>query len=168
MTFLTSKWMVAAMVLVAILVILFLTGRKSVHSEITIEASPQQVWEVLTDIPAHQDWNQVLLPMGGAYLEGNTITYQFFEPGKDAVEMSGKVVTIKANELLNQRGGMPGVLTFDHRYILESAGGDTKVTIHEDYRGIVVNFWSPSSVQVAYDQLIKALKKRVEANQQNE
>lgn len=49
MSVLTSKWMIIAMVLVAALLLLYFIGRKSVHTELVIEASPQQIWDVLMD-----------------------------------------------------------------------------------------------------------------------
>lgn len=163
-----SKGMIIVLSILIILIVLFITGRKSVHSEILINAFPNDVWVTLTDINGHKDWNKVLIPQGGEYKVGNKITYQFYEPGKEAVEMSGEVIEIKENELLNQKGGVKGILTFDHRYIIKSEGNNTKVIIHEDYRGIAVNFWNPSSVQLAYDQLIADLKEQVEKNERNE
>jgi hypothetical protein len=54
-------------------------------------------------------------------------------------------------------------LTYDHRYVLEPFENGTKVTIHEDYAGIGVNFWNPSAVQKAYARLNTDLKRRVES-----
>ena len=46
--------------------------------------------------------------------------------------------------------------------MLEPTGNSTKVIIHEDYRGIGVNFWNPQPVEEAYKELNIALKNRVE------
>ena len=53
-----KKWMVAATVLpVLVFVTLFLLGRETFHAEITMEATPEEVWSVLTDAPGYAAWN---------------------------------------------------------------------------------------------------------------
>ncbi|MEM7369149.1 MAG: SRPBCC family protein [Bacteroidota bacterium] len=157
----TSKWMIAALALLAVLAILFLIGRKSAHADITITASPSEVWAVLTDTDKIKDWNPVLIPIKGELKEGETVTYEFHQDDTTSSQMPAKVKRMVASELLNQGGGIPGILTFDHKYILEAVGNNTRVTIHEEYRGVYVPFWNPSPVELAYGRLAKALKDRV-------
>ena len=161
MALLTSKWMIAVLAIVALLVILYLIGRKSAHSEIAIPASAQEVWAVLMDTEKIKDWNPVLIPIEGELKEGGSVKYKFYQDENNVSEIPAKVKHIKEASLLNQAGGMAGILTFDHRYILEEIEGGTKVTIHEDYRGIYVPFWNPAPVEEAYKRLAEALKARV-------
>ena len=65
------------------------------------------------------------------------------------------------------KGGMTGILTFNHKYILEKTGTVTKVIVHEEYKGIMVPFWNPSSVEKAYEKLLLELKQRVISLSQN-
>ncbi len=155
--------MIAVVVIVAVLGILLAIGRKSVHTEIEIHASPQSVWQILTDVPKVKEWNPVLIPTEGILSEGNTIKYEFYqeENGKAAV-IDAKVKQLVTNKLIKQRGGIPLVLTFDHQYIIEVAANGCKVTIHEAYRGIMVPFWNANPVEEAYTRLLKALKNKVE------
>ena len=74
------------------------------------------------------------------------------------------MIEIIPNQLLNQKGGIPAVLTFDHKYVLEPAGETTVIIIHEDYKGLGVHFWNPEPVEKAYQRLNEALKSRVEGN----
>ena len=162
MALLGSKWLIAVLVILALLVILYFVGRKSVHAEVVIEASPEEVWSVLTDIPKIKDWNTVLIPIEGELTEGATLTYEFYQDeGGDAAVMGGKVKRIIEHQLINQAGGMQGVLTFDHQYILTELDEQTKVTIHEEYRGIMVPFWNPKPVGEAYERLLASLQERV-------
>lgn len=64
---------------------------------------------------------------------------------------------------LNQVGGIPGVLTFDHTWRLEVVDGGTRVTQSEEYRGIGVLFWDPAWVEEAYEQANFNLRDRVES-----
>ncbi len=162
MALLGSKWLIAVLVILALLVILYFVGRKSVHAEVVIEASPEEVWLVLTDISKIKDWNTVLIPIEGELTEGATLTYEFYQDESgDAAVMGGKVKQIIEQELINQGGGMQGILTFDHQYILTQIDGQTKVTIHEEYRGIMVPFWNPKPVGEAYERLLASLQERV-------
>ena len=144
--------------------ILIFTGNKSVHSEITINANPEKVWKVLTDIKAYPEWNPTMLLIEGDVKEGGKVTYQFTQDASTISKIGAKVIEIIPNQLLNQKGGIPAVLTFDHKYVLEPAGETTVIIIHEDYKGLGVHFWNPEPVEKAYQRLNEALKSRVEGN----
>lgn len=141
MAMFSSKWVIAGLTLLSIVLLLLMIGRKSAHTEVIIKATPEKVWAVLTDFTQVKEWNSVLVPIQGELKEGNTIKYEFCqdEGGKAAV-MDATVRKIIPGELINQTGGMPLVLTFNHKYILEPVGEGTKVTIHEEYRGVMVSF----------------------------
>lgn len=155
--------MVYLILALSALIILSLTGSKSVHHEIMIDASPEKVWSVLTDTDNYDSWNPVMKLLEGTILEGNKVLYQFTQDAENISEIPSKVKTVKANNLLNQGGGMPFIITFDHRYILEEQGEKTNLIIHEDYKGLYVHFWNPMPVQEAYQRLNEAIKERVES-----
>lgn len=160
---LSSKWGLAALAVLAGLLILFLIGKKSVQAEVVINASPQKVWTVLTDFSEVKKWNDVLIPMQGTLEEGTTISYEFYqEKGGKATAMNAKVKQVDEHELIHQQGGIPGVLTFNHRYIITPNGQETSVQILEKYRGVMVPFWNPNPVEKAYERLLKSLKQKVE------
>lgn len=157
-----KKTMYIVLGIIAVLVVLYFTGKKSAHSELIIDESSEKVWEVLTDFEKYPEWNPTMKLVKGEVKENNKVVYQFTQDEQNQYDITAKVVKIIPNELLNQNGGIPLVLTYNHRYILEPQGNKTKVTIHEDYGGIGVNFWSPKKVEQAYKRLNSALKKRVE------
>lgn len=162
MTFITQKWLIAVLVIVGILVLLWFIGDKSVKASVSIQTSKEKVWQVLTDLEAIKDWNKVLIPTNGLLQTGQTISYNFYqEEGGKAASMDAKVKQIIPGELINQTGGIPGVLTFNHRYVLTIKGNETIVTIEEQYRGVMVPFWNPEPVEKAYERLLESLKGRV-------
>ncbi len=144
-----------------ILIVLFLIGHKSVHSEVNIPASPAEVWAVLTDVEKIAEWNPVLVPIEGELIAGSTIKYRFNQDADNQYDIPATVKRIVKNQLLNQTGGLFGIITFDHQYQLEPAGAGTRLIIHEEYRGIMVPFWNPAPVEQAYERLAKALRDRV-------
>ena len=74
---LKSRIMLYLSILLVVLVVLFFTGRKSVHHEIIINASPAAVWSVLADTDKYKDWNPVMLLKEGSIQEGQKVLYQF-------------------------------------------------------------------------------------------
>lgn len=153
--------------IVVVIIILFFTGNKSVHHEITINAAPEKVWKVLIETDDYPNWNPVMELVEGKVQEGNKVKYKFTLDESTTSEIGATVVQLVPNKLLNQKGGIPLVLTFNHMYILESTENLTKVIIHENYKGIGVNFWNPQPVEEAYKRLNFALKDWVKKNQIN-
>ena len=151
--------------LAGVLVVLFIIGNKSVHHEITVDAPPAKVCQVITNTQAYAEWNPVMLSVDSAPAIGAKVTYKYQqEPGK-VYDIPATVKAMDEEKLLNQAGGMPGILTYNHRYELVplNNGESTKVIIHEDYRGIGVPFWNPEAVGASYGRLNEAIKARAEA-----
>ena len=64
----TSQWTSAA--LLAALALGLACGRKSVHAELVVPASPDRVWAVLTDTSAYGEWNPIFVSVVGELREG--------------------------------------------------------------------------------------------------
>ena len=158
MAVLTSKWTIGIVAFLAVLLLLYTLGRKSAHAEIIIEASPQQVWGILMDEENYTAWNGVLIPVKGNIKQGNILTYKLVQPNGKSIEIRMKVKKLIPLKLLNQHGGIPGIFTYNHSYILEQEEGNIKVTIHEDFRGIFVHFMNLNWIQQAYSDLNKSLR----------
>ena len=137
------------------------TGCGTVHTEIVIPASPADVWSVLADAKGYEEWNPVLVPIEGELKQGETVKYRMTDAEGKSSEVASKVVEMVDQKRLNQFGGMRGILTFDHTWSLEPVDDGTKVTQHEEYRGIGVWFWNYDWVEPAYSRANEALKKRV-------
>ena len=138
-------------------------GHKSVKTEIEIEAPPVLVWQALTDVAGYKHWNPVFLYEKGELKQGESIVYTVTENPVEqkSAKISAKVKQVIPNKLLNQTGGLWGVITFDHQYQLTKTEQGTKVTIYEEYTGFYVNFWDESSIAKQYENLAQALKSRV-------
>ena len=156
-----SKWFLIGVAVLVGLVIASLLSRKSVHTERLIAAPPEAIWALLVDGASYPDWNPVLVEAAGEHRVGETITYQLREPSGRQYELKAKVRKVEPNRELNQVGGVPLVLTFDHQYLLEPADGGTRIVQHEVYRGLGVWFWDESWVEPAYAGVNDALGKRL-------
>jgi hypothetical protein len=156
-----SKWIISLAALAVILLVMFLLGCKSVHTEIFIPASPEKVWGVLMDASGYKAWNPVLVPLEGEIKEGQKIKYRWTQPDGTQSEISATVIRLIPPKELNQYGGTPGILTFDHKWLLEPVKDGTRVTQQEEYRGIGVLFWDAGQMEPAYQKVNASLKNRV-------
>ncbi|MEW8685843.1 MAG: SRPBCC domain-containing protein [Candidatus Thiodiazotropha sp.] len=155
------KTILSALLIGGILMVFTLFGHVIVHTEIEIPASPEEVWAILMDKDGYKEWNPVLIPVEGNLKEGEKLKYRMIQPdGKESL-VDTKVIKLEERNLLNQYGGIPGILTFTHKWILEPAGNGTRVIQHEEYRGIGVWFWDYSWVEPTYRKANEALKSRV-------
>jgi hypothetical protein len=134
---------------------------KAVHTEITIPAEPEIIWSVLTDASGYKAWNPVLVPIEGDLREGEKLKYQMTQPDGKQSEVMARVKKMVELKELNQSGGIPGILTFDHKWLLDPVDEGTRVTQHEEYRGIWVWFWDAGWVEPAYRKANEALRDRV-------
>ena len=152
--FFNPKWIVFSLLPVCV-------SCKTFHTEITIPADPELVWSVLMNLPGYKAWNPLLVPIEGNLQEGEKLKYQMTQPdGKKSV-ITSKVKKMIEHKELNQHGGIPGILTFDHKYLLESVDGGTRVIQHEVDRGIGLLFWDASWVEPTYRKVNEALRDRV-------
>ena len=157
------KWGVPTALLIVLIVAVAgaLATRKTFLVEIWIPAPPEAVWEVLIDTEAYPQWNPVFVEVDGAYAQGETVLNMVREPDGAILEMTATVETLLPNAELRQSGGIPGILTFDHRWLLEPADGGTRVVQHEVDRGIGLWFWSSDWLEPAYAAANEALAERV-------
>ena len=155
------KWFVGVLVVVVLVVLAGLTGRKSVHAERVIARSPEAIWAVLTDTASYGEWNPIFVGAAGGYEEQGTMHYQMKTADGGTTEVDALVRRVVEEREINQFGGMRGVLTFNHTWRLEPTDGGTRVTQHEEYRGIGVWFWSPDWVEGVYEEALVALEDRV-------
>ena len=156
-----SRWVIGALALLAALGVLALTGSKSVHAERVMPYPAQAIWAVLMDADGYGDWNPVLVRAEGRFEEGRTMRYRMRTADGGTAPVSPIVKRLADQRELNQFGGPPGVLTFDHTWRLEPVPGGTRVIQHEEYRGIGVWFWDPAWYEEAYRDGLAALEEHL-------
>lgn len=147
-----------------VLVLLAGTGaftRKTFHIETVVPATPEQVWAVLSDTDAYSEWNPVFVDVDGTYVQGAKVKNKVRDPEGKILEMTATVKALKPARELRQYGGIPGIITFDHRWLLEPVEGGTKVIQHEIDRGLYLWFWNSEWIEPAYSLVNDALETRI-------
>ena len=151
---------IALLLIGALIVASFLTS-KTFEAEITIAAPPEKIWAVLMDTGAYPDWNPTFVEVSGPYLVGTKISSRVRKPDGAFVEMRPIVKALVPNRELRQGGGLPGVLTYNHRWILQPVEGGTLVRQIDVDRGGFLWFWDSTWVEPAYRMANEALAQRV-------
>lgn len=136
-------------------------SNKTYRVERVINAPPEKIWEVLMDTSKYADWNPVFVKVEGAYAEGGEVVNTFKDPSGKLHEVTNQVTRLEPNRLLQQKGGVPGIITFDHQWLLEPVDGATKVAQYEVDRGIYVWFWDDSWIVPKYTEVLVALEREV-------
>ena len=94
MEYLTSNWMIGIYIFIGLICFLLLIGKRSVHSTISIKATPNQVWEVITNTSQYSEWNSVMNLLEGDIKEGNLVKYRFNQEEGKFYDIPSKVKKI--------------------------------------------------------------------------
>ena len=136
------------------------------RSEVTINAPPARVWEVLTDVEAYPEWNPFFVKAKGDLSVGNDLRVTMQPVGKDPQSFSPKVLEVdRRRHKLVWRGrlGIPWLFDGTHHFFIERVSDTSvKFTQHEDFCGVFVPFVSFDPYRRGWEKMNAALKQRAE------
>jgi len=144
---------------------LALLGCRSMQHEVRIEAAPNEVWEVLTDLDDYEKWNPFFVKAAGRLEVGEKLHITMQPVGKKAQSMKPKVLVVKEGQELVWRGrlGIPGLFDGRHTFTIERIDGDTVLfRQYEKFSGILVPFAGLGPYRKGWERMDAALEKRVE------
>ena len=139
------------------------------HSEIDIDATPEAVWQVLTDLDRYSDWNPYIVSAEGLAEVGERLTNRMQPPGGKGMTFKPTVTAAERAATFEWLGrlGLPGIFDGRHRFKLApNDNGGTVVTQSEQFNGILVRFMRKSldtATLAGFEAMNTALKTRVEA-----
>ena len=154
-----AKWGVPTLLILLAAAAAF--TKKTFQVELVIPAPSEAVWAVLMDTESYHDWNPVFVAVDGQYREGATVTNSVRFPDGSIVGMKAEIRTLTESRELRQSGGMSGIMTFDHQWLLEPVEGGTRVIQHEVDRGLWLWFWNSDWIEPAYQKVLEALRERL-------
>jgi hypothetical protein len=141
---------------------------KTLVSEIDIDATPQRVWQVLSDLAAYREWNPFIVEAAGQAETGDRLTLRMQSVGGKARTLRPTVIEVREGESLRWLGrlGVPGLLDAEHSFVIEGRhGSDTRLVQEERFRGVLVPFVARSldrGTLPAFIRMNEALKRRAE------
>lgn len=139
---------------------------RAITRTVELDATPQQVWDVLTFAPGHADWNPFIVKMAGDLEVGRRIEVRIAPPGGKPMTFRPTVLDVDPAHRLAWLGRLlvPGLFDGTHSFTLEPfPGSRTQLTQSETFRGLLVSL-SGSLLQrteAGFAAMNEALRQRV-------
>ncbi len=140
----------------------------TLHTEIEIDAAPETVWAILTDLDAYPDWNPFITSSVGTIAVGERLVNRLGPPGRRSVTFKPTVTDVDHGRVLEWLGRLwpPGLFDGRHRYELHANGAGTRLIQSEQFTGLLVPFLRKSletTTGAGFEAMNTALKARAEA-----
>ena len=141
---------------------------KQLRTQIDIQATPERVWQVLTDFDAYPRWNPFMTEASGIARQGERLTIRMQPVGGRAMTFRPTVREAVPGRRLRWLGRLlaPGIFDGEHSFTLEPLpSGGVRLTQQEDFRGMLVPLLARSldrRTLPAFECMNQALKQRAE------
>jgi hypothetical protein len=141
---------------------------KQLNAEVEIDATPDRVWEVLTDFAAYQDWNPFIVEAAGRAVPGARLELRMRLSGRRPTTLRPEVLEADPARRLRWLGRVlvPGVFDGEHTFTIEPAGqARARLTQHEEFRGLLAPLvlkLIAKPTLASFQQMNQALKARAE------
>ena len=139
---------------------------KELKTEIIINASKEEVWNVLTHYESYPEWNPLIQKIEGDRHVGGKLRNTLILNGKTSV-FKPKILKWEENNHFEWLGGTALIFTGRHYFILEEVGPNQTKLIHgERFGGLlcpIIMRQIGEATQQGFLALNRALKERVEA-----
>lgn len=140
---------------------------KTLETEISIEATTEKVWLVLTDFENHPKWNPFIHSISGGKKEGEKLKVFLKPPEGKGMTFHPMVKKFEPGKEFRWKGklGLPGIFDGEHYFILEEIGAKRTRFIHgENFSGLLVPFMGSvlENTRNGFILMNKALKKECE------
>ncbi|MBC8191145.1 MAG: SRPBCC domain-containing protein [Candidatus Marinimicrobia bacterium] len=141
---------------------------REIRTEIEINASQMEVWDILMAFDKWSDWNPTVNQASGTATLGSKVSIIMAgSEGKNGQKYSADITTFEAPRSFRWRAVMMAgfLMTNDRSFELEPAGEGTKLINTEHFSGLLVSLlWSKleNFVPDSLKSMNEALKRRAE------
>ena len=137
-------------------------------TEVEIEASPEEVWQVLVDLDAYKTWNPFIIEGVGTVDEGESLKLRMSPSGGKAMTFTPVVTEADRATSFEWLGSVviPGLFDGRHRFELSSNDRTTTVVHSEEFTGILAPILTKmldKKTRNGFEAMNAAMKERVEA-----
>jgi hypothetical protein len=141
---------------------------KQLRTQVDVDATPERVWQVLTDFAAYPQWNPFIVRAEGDARRGERLTLRMQPVGGRAITFRPTVLEAAPGRRLRWLGRLlvKGIFDGEHSFTIEPLGeGRARLVQQEDFRGLLVPLMARSldrRTLPAFELLNQALKRRAE------
>jgi hypothetical protein len=132
----------------------------------TVEARKPEVWAVLTDFAAYDEWNPFLREASGEAREGSTLELEAVLPGHDPESLDAKVLIARPDRKLRwqDRLVVPGLRDWEYEFVLEPLETGRVLVVQQlRVEGLLAPLADTEAAQEALELLVEALQQRLQA-----
>lgn len=115
-----------------------------IKTEITINATPEKVWKILTNFDEYPNWNPFIKSIEGQVAIGEKITVRIEPPEAKGMTFKPKILTFGENRELSWLGHLlfPGLFDGNHKFeLIDNGNGTTTFIQSEKFKGVLVPFF---------------------------
>lgn len=139
---------------------------KELRTQIEINATPERVWNVLSDTASFPKWNPFIQKLSGTLRKGTTIEV-FLKPADGGGMMiHPALLNVQPSRELRWLGRLwlPGIFDGEHIFEIEPVDADrVRFVQREQFNGILVPFFNLDATRRGFEAMNRALKERAEA-----
>ena len=141
---------------------------KELRTEIEIQASDKQVWQLLTDFASFPQWNPFIREAKGEAKVGARPVIHLQPSGASAMTFKPIVLKVEPNRELRWLGRllMPGLFDGAHTFTIETLDANrVRFTQAEVFTGLLVPLFARSldtDTRRGFEEMNQALKSRAE------
>jgi len=156
------------LVLLISLIIINQTVMRNLETEITINASPEVVWDILLDHNAYPDWNPFITQISGPTEPGENLLVNITPPESKSMEFKPLVLKNDKEKEFRWVGKLlvKGIFDGEHYFLLEPVGNnETRFTQGENFTGILSGLMMKmigKNTKVGFESMNEALKNQAE------
>jgi len=162
----TTIYIAAGLFLIIILLGLF--SAREIYTEIEINASANNVWEILANFDEYPDWNPFIRELSGELSEGSQLSVSIQPIDSDPMDFQPTLIKAEKNHELRWIGRVlvRGIFDGEHYFKIEEISEEKIRFIHgENFSGVLVPlFWGSmeSGTKQGFVAMNEALKSKVE------
>ena len=149
----------------AAIALLLVIGKKTLTTEIIIDAPADAVWREFTNFSEYPRWNPFIKKISGDVKIGNRIHATIQPEGGKAMIFKPVILSFEKDKILQWEGRLllPGIFTGKHTFqFIKIDDHKTKLIQKEDFSGILVPFFDLNPTLKGFKSMNELLKKRVE------
>jgi hypothetical protein len=114
---------------------------REVRTHIEIDASPEVVWNVLTDFARYPDWNPFIRSVSGVVAVGEMLSFVVATGPDTTVATRARLLALEPHRRLVWGGGMPlNLFRGEHRFEIEPVGTGVRFVDSERFTGPLSRF----------------------------
>lgn len=142
--------------------------RTQIQTETMVDATPEEVWNVLGDFASYDRWNPAMRSVQGEAVVGSRLRIEFSMKGGRTMTLRPTVLACEPDRELSWLGRlfMPGIFDGEHRFEIHQEGPNrVRFVQGERFSGLLVPFLRTllADTTAQFGRVNEALSARVAA-----